>query len=419
MKGSVRKKPPILISVILLLAVAVGFFLPVSQQILTGLLIKGLLFIGIALFVYFFGISPATALWPSQSDDDELAFDVLGQSSEEEHDDTSWDGFSSAFKQFVVAFLHVIRNAIVADCAGFYLQKGTRGIEFQAGNSESGNDTNRSFVMENDLTSLVVRNREAIIEGNLPIGTTLSGIPGSDIRSFLGVPVKRQDKVIGVLALGSEATDGFGEEDQDFLDRCGGLISHVMTICHRGLQSETDQVVAQIHLELARVIQKVEDEESAILCFVQYIRRLFLFDRLTLCFRQNEQGVIGHVYGQVDNFDRGHCFPLEEGLNGWVIRRKIPLVIADIEQGEYIRPRYCRNEDGRHGLHAYLGIPLGRGEQAWGCLSIESRDSDQYSERSREVLESLAVHFESALDRIRMTQRLKDISWDDRAQDTM
>ena len=123
------------------------------------------------------------------------------------------------------------------------------------------------------------------------------------------------------------------------------------------------------------------------------------------------EGEIRFVYGQVDHLDRGTRFPLDGGLNGWLIKRNAPLIIQDIEEGRFIRPRYFADEDSKHGMHAFLGIPLNGGrEQAWGCISLESKQSGQYAAKAKDVLTTLAIPLQLALERLTLPQPVKNDS---------
>ena len=418
MRILIRKNLMMWIILLLFLATGVGFFLPVSGSGWSGFIGKGVLFLFVVFGFYTFLVVPSGKRFLLKESDIKEQESPVVETADEDYCREEWEGFGEAFHLYYQEFLAVVRSAVVATCAGLYLQKGHDGLEFQGGENEDGHIDRRILINEDDLVGQVAKQKTPLREGNLPIGTNLAGIGGLEIRSFLGVPLIWEKEVVGVLAVGSEATNSFGQEDLEFLVQWGGLITRVMAICHRGLRWEMNQTVYRVHLELGRIIQKVEDEESAVYCFVQHIRRLFHFDRFTLCVKEKDEGSIRHIYGQVDGMDRGLRFPLDGGLNGWIIKRNAPLLISDMEEGDYIRPRYFRDEDPKHGLHSYLGIPLGRGEEAWACFSLESRGIDQYGEKAKEALIALAVHLEYTLERIYLIKQLRELGQDRRSSDS-
>jgi transcriptional regulator with GAF, ATPase, and Fis domain len=393
--------------VLLLVVGGLGFFLPISLGAWIGLIVKIVLFL-----VMVYVLHSLFSTWDGQDiTGSETEYSgkppVIQDREETQKESGAWKGFGWAFQDYSGEFLTVVRNAVVASCSGFYLRKGDDTLEFQMGETEGRRVTARTLVPEGDLVEQVMRNESSILEGNLPIGMTLAGIPGMEIRSFLGVPISWKGEVVGTLAVGSGATESFGEEDRDFLVHCGGLISRVMALCHRGIRWEMDQEVFQIHRDMEKAILSATDEESAALAFVSHIRRLFPFDRFTLCVRQGEIGMIRHVFGQVDDLDKGVQFPLDEGLNGWVLKRNTPLIISNMKEGDYIRPRYFVEENTRHGFHSFLGIPFGSVEgAAWGSISLESKSAGQYGEKGRDVLTMLSVPLQICLERIYLKNRI-------------
>ena len=110
--------------------------------------------------------------------------------------------------------------------------------------------------------------------------------------------------------------------------------------------------------------------------------------------------------------DKGIRFSLDEGLNGWVIRRNLPLILKDMEEGDYVRPRYFRDENTKHGLRSFLGVPLGDVENAWGCISVESKAVNRYNEKAKEMLASIAVYLQIALERMQMGRQMQELRRD-------
>jgi signal transduction protein with GAF and PtsI domain len=141
--------------------------------------------------------------------------------------------------------------------------------------------------------------------------------------------------------------------------------------------------------------------------FVEQMAKLFPFDRFTVCLADGNEGLIRFVRGQMDQQKPGMRFPLDEGLAGWVIKRKVPLLIPDILHGEYPRPRYLKTESTAHGLHSFLGVPLGREDRFKGCLIMESREPGQYTDKIKDVFHQLADQLDYALDRIAWMRRVQ------------
>ena len=401
------KNQTLWVFILLLIGVCVGFFIPVSRGAWIGYIGKGLLFFLIVFVLYMLLFSQSEDEIPSSVEKslEENSPDTSGV--EQAGQDSSWKGFGEAFQDYYRTFLPLVRNTVVASCVGLYLKKGDGEIEFQAGDTEKMHFERRMPVAEGNLVEQIAKHKLPLLESNLPIGMNLSGIPNLEVRSFVGVPLILEDETVGVLAVGSTATENFGEDDREFLVQCGTIITRVMTLCHRGLRWEMDQEVYKVHLDLEKSLLDAVDEKSATLEFVSHIKKLFSFDRFTLNMRKGDDGIIQYVYGQVDDLDCGVRFPLDEGLNGWVIKRNAPLIVKDIADGDYMRPRYYSKENSKHGLHSFMSIPLsGSNKEAWGSLSLESKFKDQYGEKGREALSFLAIPFQITYELITLRKNL-------------
>lgn len=401
----VNRRLPIVL-VFLVPLIAVGLFMPVSEPAGARYLIKGGLFvlviIGLVLLQREKGV--LISLSKATPDESENSPEII---DEENNKKSVWAGFGKAFQQFNKQYLELIQEAVVSDYAGFYLKQSHGKLILHAGISGDDKNPYSGVTVDSGLVQRTLTEGEAVLEGALKQGTRMDGFENCLIRSFLGVPLKWNDDVLGVLAIGSQAEDGFGENDQDYLSHCADLLAETMSVYHRGLRWETDLRVAQIHRDLEVALRPVNNEKEAMAVFMEQVQNLFPFHRLTLCNRHGDEGVIHQVYGQIDRLEAGTHFSLDQGLNGWVLKRNAPILIQDMAEGDYARPRYFQGEDTKHGFRSFLGIPLGRGESAWGCLSIESKEKDQYGDKGKEVLTQLVFYLEAVLEHIYLTERIR------------
>ena len=409
MKVPSTRKQALSIFLAFFVAVGVGFFVPISRDSWFGIVWKSALFVLVFAGLYsVFFIFRTEERSGSETGLSRKSVDWLSQ-GEPDTEESAWNGFGNAFQYFAQDLVSFVRGALVASCAGIYLKKGKDILEFHVGEIPEGILDRGSRIPPDDYVQRVFHQNEAVLESNLPVGTSMGGMSGVEIRSFLGVPLSSEQATAGVLAVGGEGAECFGEEDRDMLYRAGDLLIRVMDLCHRGIKWEMDQAVYRTHISLEKALERARDEESAVYGFIQHVQRVFPFDRISLSVRERDEGIVRYVYGQGDIGDQGMRFALNEGLNGWVLKRNTPLLVGDMEEGNYIRPRYSRDEDLRHGLRSFLGIPLGSGEGAWGCISLESRSVDQYGIKERDVLQILAVPFQIAMARFQLIQQLKEM----------
>lgn len=412
-KVSIQKGQRLWIFLLLFVMVGIGFFVPISMNDWTGILIKVLLYGAIFLVLYVFLSASGWSTFPlnrlhqvDQKSSKEMISDDLFPKED-------WKGFGKVLSVYIEEFLSIIRNVMVGSSVGLYLYEKQGHLEFHIGENEYQRITKRQIMKGESIVEQIAKQKIAVLEDNLPIGTVLEGISDSEIRSLVGAPLIWEDEVVGAIAVGSKTTGSFGDDDRDFLSRCGQLITQVMAICYRGVRLEMNQEVYKIHLDLEQKLKHIELEDHVISEFVQHVKQLFPMDRFTFCLKENNEGVIHYVNGQVDNMNQGMRFPLDEGLNGWILKRNMPLLLADMQGGNMTRSRYFRNEDTKHGLRSFLGIPLGSEENAWGCLSLESRVVGQYNEKTKEVLCALGILLQMHIERIRLLRKFEGLSKND------
>jgi GAF domain-containing protein len=397
---------------LLLLVTAAGFFIPTSQTLWFMPLLKGALFVLLAA-VAVYGLFRSRMPWETRPSPSDRTEEPRGaQPMQEPPSAKSWEGFGKAFGSFHRKFLRIVRTSMAASSIAIYFKK-DGALKLEYGEDASGPIEPHLVSSDSSLLSQVLANKSPFLQNHLAPGFSLSGRPGTEIRSFLGAPLCARDEVVGVLAVGSEAPDDFSEADTTLAAHVADLITEVMFAFRQGLQEEIDVKVCRIHLEFNRQLKTLDSEDAVVSFFAQCLARLFSFDRFTLCLRTGEEGAIRFVQGQLDGLTQGVRFPLDEGLNGWVLKRNTPLIINDIGEGDYLRPRYFKGENSKHGLRSYVGLPMGTADGAWGCFSLESKRPGQYNDKIKEVLFHFGIQLELAIERMRPGQQPQTVKKND------
>jgi len=397
---SEKKQIHLLLSVYLvfIIIIGAGFFLPFSETHWMGFTIKGILFLLVSCVVYYFMFNTSDFLKISRKLSKEQKNDSKEIPVIELYDTNEWPGFNNSFKYYYKEFFKVVSDSLVTTCIGLYMGNEDTKLHFYSGEDADGLLEGPGEVKSGNIIDQTFSRNEPLLEGNLPIGSTLSGFEDCEIRSAISVPLVLNNKIVGVLAVGNTTVEHFSIDDIPIMVKFGNLIAQVMAICYTGIKWETDRKVYQVHLEFEKALQLCYTSDEILELFISQIRKLFAIDRFTLCRKKGNEGVVNYVYGQIDDIDRGASFSLDDGLCGWVIKRCTPLIIEDIEEGRFIRPRYYKGEDVKHGLHSFLCIPLTDfSGEVWGCISLENRLAKQYDHKSKEILSFLTIPLKTRL----------------------
>jgi PAS domain S-box-containing protein len=275
---------------------------------------------------------------------------------------------------------------------------------------------------EQDLIGRVVESREPLLLAGS--GAELSPHPGSDAaagqwRSWLGVPMVAEDRVLGVIAVQSyERENLYDEDDLSFLMtvasqsamavrnaqlyrqivRFSGELEEMVEMRTRDLESalgdltlERDRVEALYRitrelgatLELERVLQRalhlfadvLSIEHGSILLLDQESGQLVL--RATL----DDERVLPRE-GKVTRWRQG------AGLAGWVLEHREPVLIGDVAQD----PRWTQRPDKELNVGSVVAAPLSLGGgDVLGVLILGHRQIGYFTQDHLQLVTAAAV----------------------------
>jgi hypothetical protein len=189
----------------------------------------------------------------------------------------------------------------------------------------------------------------------------------------------------------SDLPDTFNLEDLKILERVNSN-SEVMTL--EALQnSGLNQLCTGLNrkLDIATKLNSATTYEACIDCFCNFIVEDFEASKLTIALRSEldpdaETANIYKVVGGDDPFESGYEFPLDQGLNGWVIMKNKPHLIENIEKGEYFVPRFSEKEKTNYDLKSYLSVPIPIDDTAIGMVTLEDKQAGKYSSNDKKEL---------------------------------
>ena len=232
-----------------------------------------------------------------------------------------------------------------------------------------------------------------------PVGST----------SAIAVPLVMQGELSGTLIIDSCDPNAYSEDDVLLVEAYGGIIAESIVNYTNLIEFENSSRLFSFFYEVSRgLISNLEFEEILNL-LVSVMQNLLQYDRLTISTYETgkEQAKIIRVEGQADDFPAGTAFNLDEGLNGWIIRKRKAIVIPDLEKDNQFIPRYTNLEKTNFGLHSFLGAPICYHNICFGLITVEHRKPNFYTEKHEKILIMLANNFGVALERSHALQQLE------------
>jgi len=221
------------------------------------------------------------------------------------------------------------------------------------------------------------------------------------IRSFVGVALKAGGDFIGVLYVNFRAPRLFPEHErfviQVFADQAAIAVRKAGLLEQFAILNEIGQ----------RLNHGIQDGDFYQVVY-QEVSRVFNTEVfLVVQYHESSQTVDIWVMDR-DQWKWVENQPLD-GLTGWVIRERKPLLIADIREASLpVPPRQIQTQIPESPL-SHLFMPLMVGERILGVLSVQSYEAGMYDEEDLQLLSTLAAHVAVAMDNHELYRTLEQL----------
>lgn len=263
---------------------------------------------------------------------------------------------------------------------------------------------------------------------------------GSSFVDWLGVPLKRGNQVIGVLALQSyEDSLYFDDRDcqlvefiaeyivtaidrvrsRELMEQCIQQRTRKLTEANQKLQREIAerQRVENMHkalLEISEITATATDINHFYQALHQEVKTLIAADSFYIALKKDDQTGIEFPY----YMDEGVCHidsrKLAELLTELAIKTGLPMLIANgqlvtlKDDGEITRVPYVLNNGRKNQPQAWLAAPLYDNGKVFGVLAIQHYfRADAYKDTDLELIKFISQHIATAIVRKRSLALIK------------
>ncbi len=251
------------------------------------------------------------------------------------------------------------------------------------------------------MTEYVIRTRQPLfIEENVNQRLAELGIEsiGTDSQSWLGAPMLVGDQVIGVIAVQSYTTARlYNQHHRDLLTAIAGQVAialqNAQLFEEARLRAEEMAALNELAQALAsrlsvdQVLEQVHRGVSRLLDTTNFYISLYNPDKNEVTFPINVTESV--VDKQIT------AMPADQGLTGYIIRTRRPLLIKEDVAGHLEKMGIPRVGEP---AQSWLGVPLMAGDQVLGVMAIQSFNTTRaYNEHDREMLTAIGNQASIAL----------------------
>jgi two-component system NtrC family sensor kinase len=220
------------------------------------------------------------------------------------------------------------------------------------------------------------------------------------IQSYICLPLKSKENLIGLLGLASKELNHFTEENVDFLSsiasQIGVGIENVQLYLKETNKARRLRVINQIGLKITSFleIEKVLEE------VISLLYSELSYYGVTIGLIQKDRFIIKSVY-EDDKGKHGlhnHDLDLKEkSVVGWVAENNQPLSLKDVHSD----PRYYYFEGLKH-TRSELAVPIELQGKVLGVLDVQSDEIDAFEDEDLQLLQSIANQAAVALENAKL-----------------
>jgi GAF domain-containing protein/anti-sigma regulatory factor (Ser/Thr protein kinase) len=222
------------------------------------------------------------------------------------------------------------------------------------------------------------------------------------IRSLLGVPLLAEDRVLGVLHVGTLTPRHFTDDDRDLLQLAADRAA--VAIQHASLYERERS--ARLRLE---ALQRVTDAALAYLPEEELLRELLV--RICAALGTDTAAILlldesgarlraRAAKGVEEEVEQGVEIPVGKGFAGRIAAERRPLAIEDVDYADILNP-ILREK----GIRSLLGVPLLAEDRVLGVLHVGSLTPRRFTADERDLLQLAAGRAAIAIEHAALFER--------------
>ena len=258
----------------------------------------------------------------------------------------------------------------------------------------------------------VIRKRLQEVTSNIPsskaLPVSVTQLPASH-SALVNVPLVQQTKVVGSLSLVLPPGSNLGDEQRNLLKHIATSLGHIasliveLELANRRLRQfsvfyEVGQAlittfdITSLLAEAMALAADVIDAGAASILLVDETGKELVF--------RVSHGHRGHILRQ-------QRIPLDEGIAGWVVRNKLPVIANDARADS----RFSHRVDVRTGFltQSIAAVPLKIKGRIIGVLEVLNKYSGQgFNQEDIQLMNSIASQAAIAIENSRLYEELRD-----------
>jgi len=297
-------------------------------------------------------------------------------------------------QETIETILEELKNLIPHDSASVMLIRDDHTLEVVGGSGLLNPEEVIGFQFQipgDNPNTKVIREGKPYLLGDAPkLYASFRKQPHSHIKSWIGVPLVEDEKIIGMLSIDSVKENYYSEKQIDIAVAFAAYVSVALdnamlyefanrSILRRSILYRASKDVITASADLDKIYRAIHDAAN----------HLMPCEAFAISLVNEAENCIEGVY----LIDKGGLterirIPSGSGLSGKVIENGKSVIIRDLLEADDFSGRHFGHEDE---VRSLIAVPLQTGEKIIGMLSAQSYQVAAYSQEDVELLELLAA----------------------------
>lgn len=194
-----------------------------------------------------------------------------------------------------------------------------------------------------------------------------------DLKSELALPLKIENKIVGVISVDSSKKNAFNEEHMDILNTLSKVASQILYKANLFAELKLTIENQEILLKIASILEKTMEIGDIFARVMKIISTTFQISRgiLALLDENNNLKVFAGYRLSKEAMQRGN-YKIGEGVMGRVVGDGQSIAIEDISQNKDFLNR-MKIRRGRNEKNSFFAVPLKYENKTVGVLGIEKK----------------------------------------------
>ncbi len=226
---------------------------------------------------------------------------------------------------------------------------------------------------------------------------------GTRTRALIAVPMRRRDRLRGLIEAIRERPEPFNKDDLAFL---AGVAHELAVAVENALlvrRLHADVRERELLLDAARAVSGKLDLEDVMATLLTTLDKVVPYDAVGIYLFDRRSGALTDI--QHRGYADGAAELLRErpgkGITGWAAKNKQSVNVGDVRDD----PRYI---EARPSTRSEVAVPIIRDDHVIGVITVESDELHAYNDRQVVLLEIFAEHVASAITNARLHERERE-----------